>query len=109
MANFGTNNENFITMLQQKKQTKNMHLHIDEVYRFLDAHLPYYYVEEVIEIFQRKGFNRLPSKSTIRKVRSRNAASYEKRLDILNALVDLAKKNKSNKEKINKKVTALTT
>ena len=106
MDNFVTNKENFNTMLQQKKQTKNMHLHIENVYGFLDEHLPYSYVDEVISIMKKKRGVKLPSKSTIRKVRSRTSPSHEKRLDILNALVDLAKRNKSDKEKLTEKISA---
>jgi hypothetical protein len=92
-------------MLQQKKQTKNMQIHIDNVYSFLDAHLPYSYVDDVLKLMSKKNKARLPAKSTIRKVRVRSTPAYEKRLDILNAMVDLAKKNKSEKEKLTEKIS----
>lgn len=105
MVNFGTNKENFGTMLQQKKQRKNMQLHIDNIYNFLDAHLPYSYVDEVIEIMKKKGIE-IPSKTTIRKVRSRASKSYEKRTDVINALVEIANNKKKEVEKINRKISA---
>lgn len=83
-----------------------MHLHIDDVYSFLDAHLPYSYVDDVLKLMRKKQKVNLPAKSTIRKVRVRSTPAYEKRLDILNALVDLAQKNKSEKEKLTEKISA---
>lgn len=83
-----------------------MQLHIDDVYSFLDAYLPYSYVDDVLNLMRKKQKKNLPPKSTIRKVRVRSTPAYEKRLDILNALVDLANKNKSEKEKLTGKIPA---
>lgn len=105
MVNFGTNKENFRTMLQQKNDTKNMQTHIEKVYAFLALHLPYSYADDVIMEMEKKELP-IPSKATIRKVRSRASKSHEKRTDILNAMVDIAKRYKAEKEALSRKIPA---
>lgn len=76
-----------------------MQTHINKIYDFINKHLPYSYVDEVIEYFKEKNITS-PSKSTIRKVRTRVSSSYEIRFDILEALVEVATKNKEAVENL---------
>lgn len=73
--------------------------HIDKAHELIDMYLPTAYVEEVLK--------KLPeghsiSKSTIRNVRAKSTTT---RLEVLNALVEVAIENKNNIEKL-KKLTA---
>lgn len=87
MTNILTNNNN-----------NDVQTHIDKAHDLIDKYLPTSYVEEVLK--------KLPaghsvSKSMIRNVR----AKLNNRLDILNALVEVAKEHQAQIEKL-KELTA---
>lgn len=70
-----------------------MHSHT-KAYQFLDEHLPHRYVELTQKVL-RKG-NITVSDNVIRNVRSQKPGS----VDVLNALLVVAKKNKRAKENV---------
>ncbi len=71
-----------------------MQTHIDKAYKFLDEHLPYEYVKEVKTELSKKGID--TSGTVIRNVRT----GKSKRLDVLNALLIVAKQYKNEKEEL---------
>ncbi len=66
-----------------------MQSHIDKAYEFLDQFLPYEYVVEVELILQKKKIK--VSGGTIRNIRTKRVPNP--RIDVLNALLLVAKKN----------------
>jgi hypothetical protein len=71
----------------------DMQLHIQKAYDIIDQYLPTIYVNEVIEKF--------PTGSRITKGMIRNVKNkLNSRLDILNAMVEVALENKRLQEKL---------
>lgn len=88
-----------MTKIKEKTKQDDMHLHINKAFKFIDAHLPSYYVSKVLE--------KLPSETTItsgiiRNVRNRTNPNLENRLDIINLLVEVARDNQKEKNKLRK-------
>jgi hypothetical protein len=86
-----------MTNITIKNKDKNMQMHIEKAYQIIDNHLPFNYVEAVIK--------KLPENTEVSKGMIRNAKKkLSKRIDILNAMVEVALENKELVEKF-KKIT----
>lgn len=90
-----------MTKIIEKKKPDDMQLHINKAFVFINNHLPAYYVSKVLE--------KLPlgtsvTSGIIRNVRNRTNPSLVNRIDIINLLVEVAKDNLKEKNKI-KKIT----
>jgi hypothetical protein len=87
-----------MTKITKNNTSKNMQLHIDKAYEIIDAHLPFHYTDAV----QAK----LPKDSGITSGMIRNVKKkLTKRIDILNAMVEVALENKNLEENF-KELTA---
>jgi hypothetical protein len=84
-----------MTNIINNNKQDDMQLHIQKAYDIIDQYLPTIYVNEVIEKFP-KG-SRI-TKGMIRNVKNKLNA----RLDILNAMVEVALENKRLQEKLKK-------
>lgn len=76
-----------------------MHSHIDKAYTFLDDHLPATYSAATHNILKENGAE--VSISIITNVRNR----INERVDVLNALLQVAQKNKAQVEELINKVS----
>lgn len=95
-----------MTSIRRKNKSSNVHSHIEKTYAFLDAFLPAYYVELVQEKFKEKYPAReVPSSGTIRNIKNRVNKSSEKRIDIINVMVEVAADNKKTRDDIEKAIT----
>lgn len=95
-----------MTILDKKKQSKNVRMHINKVYQYLDDNLPNQYVEMTLKKIIVDEGKKTPSSSLVRNVRNGINTSYENRYDILNALVEVAKDNLKQKEALTSKFSA---
>lgn len=84
-----------MSKLVKNNKDDEMYSHNEQAYNFIDEHLPYTYVELVIQCLTRKG-QKAPTKTLIRNVRNKIIF----RNDILLALVEVANENKESIEKI---------
>ena len=76
----------------------DVQLHIDKAYKIIDEYLPFNYVDDVLK--------KLPKGNTITKNIIRNVKKKSSsRLDVLNAMVEVALDNKRQMAKL-KKITA---
>jgi len=82
-----------MTNILNKKKQKDVQPHIKKAYALLDEHLPYEYANEVVNELAKMKVK--VSAGTVRNVRLGKTS----RLDVLNALLIFAKKNKKLKEK----------
>lgn len=80
--------------IKENTKTDNVQMHIDKAYKFLDRYLPNPYVPKTEDYLKNKGQD--ISRSTINNVRNRN----NERLDVLNALLIIAKQNKAQVEEL---------
>lgn len=80
-----------MTVLPINTTLKDMDLHIEKAYQIIDTHLPFNYTNAVLAKFpQDAGI----TSGMIRNVKKRAT----KRIDILNAMVEVALENKKLKE-----------
>lgn len=84
-----------MTNVENKSTPKKKHSHIAKAYDFLEAHLPYEYANDVVRELKKKNVE--VTSDVVRNVR---AARTTNRIDVLNALLLVAKKNKKLLEKI---------
>ena len=76
-----------MTNILNNTKDKNVQLHIAKVYKIIDEYLPFSYVEEVLK--------KLPKGTAITKCIIRNVKKRKStRLDVLNAMVEVALDNK---------------
>lgn len=84
-----------MTNIINNNKEHDMQLHIQKAYEIIDQYLPTNYANEVIE--------KLPTGSRITKGMIRNVKNkLNARLDILNAMVEVALENKRLQEKLKK-------
>lgn len=91
-----------MTNIREKSKTNNVHLHIENAFKIIDAHLPDYYVDKVMQ--------KLPegskvTKGQIRNIRNRVKKVEEKRIEIVNVLVEIALEYKKAIQKLEKLTT----
>jgi hypothetical protein len=77
---------------------EDVQLHIAKAYKIIDEYLPFNYVEEVLRKLP-KGSS--VTKNIIRNVKKKNSS----RLDVLNAMVEVALDNKKQMAKLKKLTT----
>ncbi len=87
-----------MTNITNNTKGKDVQLHIAKAYKIIDEYLPFNYVEDVLKKLP-KG-NSI-TKSIIRNVKKKNSS----RLDVLNAMVEVALDNKRQMAKLKKLTT----
>lgn len=85
-----------MTNIKQKVTVSDVRTHIEKAFEIINAYLPSPYVDKVLALLPEPK----PKKSYIRNVRYRVTAAHDNRIDIINALVEVAKDNKSAIEKL---------
>ena len=85
-----------MTNIKQKVTLSNVKTHIEKAFEIIDEFLPSPYVDKVLAILPEPK----PKKSYVRNVRYRVTAAHDNRIDIINALVQVAKDNKAAIEKL---------
>ena len=87
-----------MTNITNNNQADDVQLHIVKAYKIIDEYLPFNYVDDVLKKLP-KGSS--ITKNIIRNVKKKNSS----RLDVLNAMVEVALDNKRQMAKL-KKLTA---
>lgn len=85
-----------MTNLINKNEKDDVQLHIDTAYEILDNYLPTIYMSKVLEKLPKDKY----SKSIIRNVRAR----LNLKLDVLNAMVEVALENKNQLDILKKQI-----
>jgi hypothetical protein len=87
-----------MTNIANKTKGKDVQLHIDKAYKIIDEYLPFNYVDDVLK--------KLPKGNTITKSIIRNVKKkHSSRLDVLNAMVEVALDNKKQMAKLKRLTT----
>lgn len=87
-----------MTNITINNKDKDMQIHIEKAYEIIDNHLPFNYVTAV--------FEKLPKNTNITSGMIRNAKKkLSKRLDIINAMVEVALENKALVEELKRLTT----
>lgn len=87
-----------MTNILNNTKAKDVQLHIAKAYKIIDEYLPFNYVEEVLK--------KLPKDSSITKSIVRNVKKkHSVRIDVLNAMVEVALDNKKQITKLKKLTT----
>jgi len=91
-----------MTNIKEKTTIGDVYSHIIKAFDIIDKFLPKRYVEKVLE--------KLPQNTTItsgiiRNVRNRTQPNLESRLEVVNALVEVALENQKYQEKLGSLVT----
>lgn len=81
----------------QKSKTNDVQMHIDNAFEIIDEFLPTQYVDKVLEKLPE---NTSTTKGVIRNIRNRTNKNASRRIDVLNALVEVALENKMDLEKL---------
>jgi hypothetical protein len=77
-----------MTNITNNNQGDDVQLHIDKAYEIIDNHLPFNYVEAVL--------NKIPKEANVSKGMIRNTKKkLSKRIDVINAMVEVALENKA--------------
>lgn len=90
-----------MSKLIKKKKTSNVQTHIDQAYKLIDEFLPGDYVDLVIEKLPN---DKQITKRMIRLVRNQVNTKTNPKLEILNAIVEVALENKNQVEKLKKQL-----
>jgi len=95
-----------MTNIKNNKDKYDVHLHINQAFEIIDQYLPKMYVDKVLE--------KLPTNTSItsgiiRNVRNRTQPNLTSRLEVVNALVEVALENKELQEKLGELVKQKTT
>lgn len=85
-----------MTNIKEKITVSNVKVHIEKAFEIINEFLPSPYVDKVLALLPEPK----PKKSYIRNVRYRVTASHDNRIDIINALLQVAKDNKAAIEKL---------
>ena len=89
-----------MTNIKENLKQSDVHSHIELAFVIIDQHLPSPYVEKVLaELPEPK-----PSKGYIRNVRYKINDCHLNRVDIVNALLAVSKKNEAEKIKLKESV-----
>jgi hypothetical protein len=84
-----------MTNIKKKTKGKDMQLHIDKAFEIIEEHLPQEYVNKVMSKFPKKDITR----GIIRNVRNKTG-KLENKIEVINALVEVALEHKAEKEKL---------
>ena len=85
-----------MTNIKEKTTDSNVKVHIEKAFEIINEFLPSPYVDKVLAILPEPR----PKKSYIRNVRHRVTPSHDNRIDIINALLEVAKENKALIERL---------
>lgn len=85
-----------MTNIKQNASNSNVKMHIEKAFEIINEFLPSPYVDKVLALLPEPK----PKKSYIRNVRHRVTAAHDNRIDIINALLEIAKENKAEIEKL---------
>ena len=85
-----------MTNIKEKKNKSDVHSHIDTAYKIIDEHLPANYVALVKE----KLSDDTISDGIIRNIKHRVSKYPATRLNVINALVEIALEHKFEKERL---------
>lgn len=85
-----------MTNIKEKITVSDVKIHIEKAFEIINEFLPSPYVDKVLALLPEPK----PKKSYIRNVRYRITASHDNRIDIINALLQVAKDNKAAIEKL---------
>lgn len=85
-----------MTNIKEKITVSDVKVHIEKAFEIINEFLPSPYVDKVLALLPEPK----PKKSYIRNVRYRITASHDNRIDIINALLQVAKDNKAAIEKL---------
>ena len=87
-----------MTVLPINTTSKDMELHIEKAYKIIDEHLPFNYTNAVLE--------KLPKELGITSGIIRNVKKRAtKKIEVINAMVEVALENKALKETLIKTIT----
>jgi hypothetical protein len=87
-----------MTNITKKNKEENVQMHIEKAYKIIDNYLPVNYVDAVLK--------KLPKDTDVSKGIIRNAKKkLSKRIDVINALVEVALDNKALQDKLKKLTT----
>ncbi|WP_413998681.1 hypothetical protein ACMDB5_12970 [Flavobacterium sp. W1B] len=87
-----------MTNITNNTKGKDVQLHIEKAYNIIDEYLPFNYVEDVLK--------KLPKGTSITKGIIRNVKKkHTSRLDVLNAMVEVALDNKKQMARLKKLTT----
>jgi hypothetical protein len=85
-----------MTNIKEKTTDSNLKDHIEKAFEIINEFLPSPYVDKVFALLPEPK----PKKSYIRNVRHRVTPAHDNRIDIINALLQVAKDNKATIEKL---------
>lgn len=85
-----------MTNIKEKITASDVKVHIEKAFEIINEFLPSPYVDKVLALLPEPK----PKKSYVRNVRYRITASHDNRIDIINALLQVAKDNKAAIEKL---------
>lgn len=85
-----------MTNIEENITPTNMQMHIENAFKIINEFLPRPYVEKTLSILPEPK----PSKGYIRNVRYRVTPNHDNRIDIINALVEVALDNKKEIKKL---------
>jgi hypothetical protein len=87
-----------MTNISKKNKEENVQTHIEKAYRIIDNYLPVNYVDAVLK--------KLPKDTDVSKGIIRNAKKkLSKRIDVINALVEVALDNKALQDELKRLTT----
>jgi 3-dehydroquinate synthetase len=84
-----------MTNIKKKTTREDMQMHIDKAFIIIEEHLPQEYVNKVMDKLQSKTITR----GIIRNVRNKTG-KVENKIEVVNALVEVALEHKAEKEKL---------
>jgi len=91
-----------MTNIKEKTTVSNLQEHIERAFEIINEYLPSPYVDRVLALLPEPK----PKKGYIRNVRYRVTPAHDNRIDIINALLEVAKENKLEIEKLIKNTTS---
>lgn len=86
-----------MTKIKEKTNQDDMQMHIQKAFEIIDAHLPDNYVSDVMK---KVSDDSKITSGIIRNIRNRTSGKAPGRINVLNALVEVALENKAVKEKL---------
>lgn len=86
-----------MTNIKEKEIGTDVQMHINKAFQIIELYLPKMYVEKVLEKFPTD--TKITS-GIIRNVRNKTQTNLESRLEVVNALVEVALENKKQQEKL---------
>ena len=89
-------NIKLMTNITKKNKTDTMENHIEKAYLIINEHLPHSYVERV----QEKLKDPKITAGIIRNVRARTTKSSERKVSVINALLEVALEEKAETDKL---------